>query len=178
MNSLIEKARNRDNEAITELFLSMQKELYAISKTRLNNEDDINDAIQETMLSVYKNIHKLREPSFFKTWVIRILINNCNSIYRKNFIYNGFKELVSIPEFNDSNESEQISDIDEKLDFFILIKNLNYEERKLITLFYYNKYTTKQISRILSINENTIRTKIQRAKQKLKKMYKEGMING
>ena len=60
MNSLIEKARNRDNEAITELFLSMQKELYAISKTRLNNEDDINDAIQETMLSVYKNIHKLR----------------------------------------------------------------------------------------------------------------------
>lgn len=43
MNSLIEKAKIKDNEATTQLFLEMQKELYAISKTRLKNEDDIND---------------------------------------------------------------------------------------------------------------------------------------
>ena len=172
MNELLEKAVNRDNNAITEIFLNMQKQLYAISRARLQNEDDINDAIQETMLNVYKNIDKVKHTEYLKTWIIRILINNCNLIYRKKILYNKLYELSNI-ENNLFGKDDEISFVDKKLDFFILIKDLNYQERQLITLYYYNKYTTKQISEILDLNENTIRTKILRAKDKLRKKYKE-----
>lgn len=173
---LVERAMKKDNDAITTLFLDMQKELYAISKTRLRNEDDINDAIQDTILCVYKNIQKLKHAEFFKTWVIRILINNCNAIYRKRMIFNTFQDFIDVSAEKRYNKVETISTIDEKIDFFNLINKLNYDERQLLTLFYYNKYTTKQISEILNKNENTIRTQIHRAKKKLKKIYKEDFI--
>lgn len=63
--------------------------------------------------------------------------------------------------------------VNNNLDFFLLIRDLTYEERLILTLYFYNKYTTKQISILLNINENTVRTKISRAKLKLKNKYKE-----
>ena len=65
------------------LFLSIQKDLYCIAKMKINNENDIEDIIQETMLSAYTNLKKLKNNSFFKTWIIRILINKCNQFYKK-----------------------------------------------------------------------------------------------
>ena len=50
---------------------------------KINNENDIEDIIQETMLSAYTNLKKLKNNSFFKTWIIRILINKCNKFYKK-----------------------------------------------------------------------------------------------
>ena len=49
------------------LFLSIQKDLYCIAKMKINNENDIEDIIQETMLSAYTNLKKLQNNSFFKT---------------------------------------------------------------------------------------------------------------
>ena len=49
-----------------------------------------------------------------------------------------------------------------------MIKELKYEERIIIILYYSEKYTTKEISNILKINENTIKTRLSRAKEKIK----------
>ena len=63
------------------------------------------------------------------------------------------------------NEYEDIID---KLDFFKLIEALELEERTLLTMFYLEKYTTLEMSKILKINESTIRSKIKRARDKIK----------
>ncbi len=55
-------------------------EMYLIAKTKLKNEEDIADAIQETIYSCYKNLKKLRDDKLFKTWLIKILINEIPSI--------------------------------------------------------------------------------------------------
>ena len=54
----------------------------------------------------------------------------------------------------------------------MLIKNLDYEEKIILTLYYCSNYTTKEISKILKKNENTIRSKMSRAKIKIKNQYK------
>ena len=59
-----------------------------------------------------------------------------------------------------------------------MIKNLKYEERIIIVLYYAEKYTTKEIAEILSVNENTIKTRLSRAKEKIKTNYKGGQNNG
>lgn len=172
MDKLIKKAINGDKDAFTNIILQMQNELYAISRTRLKKEEDINDAIQETILKAFKNIHKIQNPLFFKTWLIKILINTCNSIYNKRKKYTiSFDSKI----FENTVESynDDIMDVNNNLDFFLLIRDLTYEERLILTLYFYNKYTTKQISILLHINENTVRTKISRAKLKLKNKYKE-----
>ena len=82
MEELIEKAKNNDKRAFSELIISIEKELYLIAKTKLKSDDDIGDAIQEAIYKSYKNLRKLRDNSLFKTWIIKILINECNNIYK------------------------------------------------------------------------------------------------
>lgn len=85
MEELITEAKNENKKAFSELFLSISDDLYKIAKTRIAIEDDIDDAIQETMIEVYKSISKLKDEKRFKKWVIKILINKCNRIYRRKY---------------------------------------------------------------------------------------------
>ena len=66
MEELVERAKNKDKTAFSELIVKVKKELYLIAKTKLNNEEDIADAIQETLLISYKNFKKLRKNEIFK----------------------------------------------------------------------------------------------------------------
>ena len=162
VEELVERAKKGSEDAFNELILLLQNEMYLIAKSKLDNEEDIADAIQETILSCYKNLRKLKNDRFFKTWLIKILINECNKIYRKkkeNDISNYIKY--------DDNYFENIS-------FDILIRNLKKEEKLILTLYYYSEYSTKEIAKILKINESTIRSKIARAKDKLKNQYEGG----
>lgn len=168
MEELIEKAKNSDKRAFAELIIAIEKELYLIAKTKLKNDYDIGDAIQETIYKSYKNIRKLRDNSLFKTWIIRILINECNNIYRKKSKY-----AIS---YEDKEMENYIATNDESgnIEFEILIKNLSSEEKLLLTLYYCSKYTIKEISKITKIKENTIKGKLARARNKIKNQLEEG----
>ena len=85
MEELIEKAQKGDKLAFTKIVLTYKEDLYKIAKTRLDNEADIEDMIQETMLETYKSIRKLKEPAKLKKWMIKILVNRCNKLYRKKY---------------------------------------------------------------------------------------------
>lgn len=179
MEELILEAQKGNDEAYTQLILQVKNDLYKVCKTRLVNEDDIDDAIQETMIQTFKQIKKLREPAKFKSWIITILINNCNNIYRKK---QKFKLVNNLPEYEEYFRKEyQISDIEmteDDLNFYSLIKHLKYEERIIIILYYSEKFTSKEIGGILHINENTVKTTLRRAKQKIKSNYEGGVEFG
>lgn len=156
MEELVEKAKNNDKTAFSELIMTIKKELYLIAKTKLKNDDDIGDAIQETIFKSYKNIKKLRDNSMFKTWLIKILINECNNIYRKKS-----KFTISYEE-NEMEKYLSTNDESENTEFEILIKDLDNEEKLILTLYYCSKYTVKEISKIRRIKENTIKSKMAR----------------
>ncbi len=131
------------------------------------NEDDINEAVQETMIEAYKEIKKLKYNQYFKTWIIKILINKCNKQYRKNK-----KENISY-EYNNLENQIKENEIQTDIDFYIIISKLEYVERIIVTLYYLERYTTKEIAKILNKNENTIKTKLSRAKKKLRRYLEE-----
>lgn len=167
MEELILLAQSGDEEAFTNMILYIKDDLYKIAKSRIVNETDIEDAIQETMIETYKSIKKLNNTSNFKKWVIKILINKCNRIYRRKY-----KTDISIDEYNvERLKSNNIIDVENKLNFYDIIKILNYEERLIIILYYMEDYSVKEIKSILKMNENTINTHLYRARQKLKKNY-------
>lgn len=170
MDELIKKAQCGDKDAFTELVLLIKDELYRISKIRLKKDEDVFDAIQETMIIAFKSIKNLREIQYFKTWIIRILINECNKIYRKKKI----KNEVCFDEIENNIYSEEFK-VDEKLNFEFMCKNLKYEDRIIIVLYYMERYTDKEIGEILKLNENTVRTKRNRTKEKIRKILEGGV---
>ena len=165
MEELVEKAKKGDNKAFSELIIGLENDLYKIAKIRLNDENNIEDAVQETILDAFKHIRKLRNNKFFKTWIIRILINNCNQIYRKNSKENFVDEsILENKYFSEDNTKE----IDSKLDFFILLEGLNYNEKIAISLYYLYDFSNKEIAKILRIPVGTVKNRISRARKKIK----------
>lgn len=175
MEELIIRSKNGDEEAFTELILSMKNDLYKISKTRLNDDNDISDAIQETMINAYKHLKKLKDNTNFKSWIIKILINECNKIYKRKSKKQKLFEKITIEE-NLSKLDNSINSINSKMDFELLINKLNYEEKLIVTLYYNNKYSCNEIANILNMNINTVKSKLSRAKDKVKKSYKGGVF--
>lgn len=174
MEKLVLKAMQGDDAAYSELISIIQNDLYRVAKARLNNHEDINDALQQTAIYAYKNINQLREPKYFKTWIIKILINECNKIYHQNYRkISIFDKLLN----KNSEQEKQIVDynsIDDKLDLEHVLNMLNYEDRICIVLFYNSGYSASEIADILCSNENTIRSRISRAKTKIKNLYDKG----
>lgn len=167
MEELINKAKNGDEDAFTTIIITMEKDLYKIARLRLSSEDDINEAVQETIIETFKNLKKLRKVEYFKIWIIKILINKCNHIYKKKK-HNGIFIKYDEENINNLKAPDNSEKILEKLDFEILIQSLNYEERTSLTLYYLENLTTKEISKILKKPDSTIRNQISRARKKLK----------
>lgn len=176
MEELIKKAKKGDKKAFTELILNIQNDLYRIGKTRLSDDNDIGDAIQETMINAYRHIKKLKDDSNFKSWIIKILINECNRIYKGKQTKKNLIEKVTI-DISSSYKKDSIQDSNSNIDFELLIKKLNYDERLIITLFYNSKCSSTEIAEILNMNINTVKSKLKRAKEKIRKNYIGGMYN-
>lgn len=179
MKELIIKAKRGDKEAFTQLILEIKNDLYKITKIKTTKEEDIQDIVQETMLDAYKYIKKLKDPEKFKAWIIKILINNCNKYYKKKYRDSELYDNYNIEFYKENiryNDDQQL--IEDTLDFYEMIKQLKYEERVIIVLYYGEKYTTREIAKILCVNENTIKTRLSRAKEKIRNTYKGGKYNG
>lgn len=165
MEELFLKAKNGDTNAFTQIILSMRNDLYKIAKTRITNDDDIEDIIQETIIATYESLKKVKEPDKLKIWIIKILVNKCNKLYRKKY-----KKDISINEYNLDNYiiMNNQKNIEDDLNFYSLIKDLKYEERIIIILFYMEQYSLEDISKILKMKKNTIKTHLYRGRQNIK----------
>ncbi len=176
MEELIEKIQQGDELAFKQLTQSIENDLYRVARTRLKDDDDIKDAIQNTMMYIYRHSKKIKDREYFKTWMIRILINECNKIYNLNKKNQKlFDKLVIDTGFISYDNS--IQSTNDKINFETIIDKLSYEERIVITLHFNSQYSCSQISKILHTNINTVKSRLTRGTNKLKKFYKEVTFN-
>ncbi len=166
MEELWKKLKDGEEEAFEEIVKMFKKQLLLIAKLRLKDDALADDAVQETFINLFLNIKKIKEYSKLKSWITVVLINNCNNLIKKNKNIELFYEL----DFFHPNEKieEDFQNIDDQIDFLKFIEFLNMEERTIIAMYYSQNYTTKEISDILNIKESTIRSKMLRAKAKIK----------
>jgi len=169
MELLIKKAQNGDKEAFISIINEYIQMMYKVAKTRLSSEEDIGDAIQETILSAYKSICVLKNTSYFKTWLIKILINKCNDIISKN------KKVIYVEDYYESIKNEDLLDgkesIEENIVFNETLNSIDESYKTVIVLYYVSGFNTREISEILKEKEGTIKSRLSRARQKLKEIY-------
>lgn len=172
MDELLEQAIKGDNQAYVELMEILRKDLYAVARARLNNIEDINDAIQETILISFQYLYKLKNKESFKSWVIKILINECNKIYRSNLRQTNITNKMIYN--NDFYSKNEIEIVEGKIDFETLIEPLKYEEKIIVTLYYGNGFTVAEIAKILNTNVHTIKSRLRRLRDKIKIKSEKG----
>lgn len=175
LETAINQAMQNDNEAMSFIIESIHDELYKIAILKLHNLSDAQDAVQEAELSICKNINQLKQKKYFKTWSVKILINECNKIlcYKNKEIDNVRKLLNNYM----GNEYESdIIDAEKRVYINELINKLD-ENDKMILKLYSDGYKIQEISDILNINENTIKTKLKRAKDKIRKTDERVGVN-
>ena len=172
MNDLVLQAKDGNAEAFCKLIKIMENSLYKIAKSKLNNEQDIEDAVQETIILAFQHIKDLKKPEYFKTWLIKILINKCYSIYnsRKQHLTEEYSENINLHMDVENNSVDKVND---SLFFNFLMKQLNDDERIALTLYYVENLTNKEIGNILEEKEGTVKSRISRGRKKLKKYLEE-----
>ena len=153
MEILIYKAQRGDREAFIKAINSCTKQLYKMGKTMRLDDEDIGDAM----------INTLKEPKFFKTWVVRIFINKCNSIL------NSKKKIVLLDDFKAVEEVCEVSSNEELQE---AIEQLKKDYKTIINLYYIMGYSIREISYILEEKEGTVKSKLSRARNELRKIYK------
>lgn len=167
IEELVKQSKNGNKESFSQLIVLIQSDLYRIAMSRLGDENNVQDAIQNTILSAYININQLRNNKYFKTWITRILINECNRLYK-----NSKKDSVILEKY--SNTIKEDSDL--TLDFDSIVGILDEKSKKIFELYYKDELTIKEISKKLNINQNTIKSELSRGRNKIKKSFKNVSI--
>ncbi|WP_373598706.1 RNA polymerase sigma factor [Paraclostridium bifermentans] len=160
MNNLIKKAKKGNEEAFFTLIEDNKVSMYKAAKAILNNDDDIADAIQETVIAAYKNIKSLKNDAYFKTWLTKILINKCKDIIAKN------KDVLTLDEYLEEGYTQEFLS---KFEIEDMLTNLSKEQKLVISLYYISQFNTREISEILKESEGTIKSRLSRARNKIRK---------
>lgn len=158
----------QDTDAFLELMECNTQDMYKVAKAILKNEEDVADAMQETILVCFEKLDTLQYPKYFKTWMIRILINICNNMIRQNQRQCLLGDVY--PEMADPNP------VTSNLEFVELLNALDEKYRLVVVLYYVEGLKIAEISELLGMSKNTVKTRLSRARQNLKKEYEEGNL--
>lgn len=151
--------------------LELEDVLFHVSYGILQNEDDCADAVSEAVLKAYAGRGKLKNPQFFKTWLVRIVMNECYSFLRKRK-----RELPLNEAVTEAVETTPDFVKEEYWELYESMKKLMEKDRICVQLFYMEGYSVKEIATILHIPEGTVKSRLNRARKQLKSNLSDGEI--
>lgn len=161
-SGLIKKARQHDSAAFSQLMQQHGQSMYKVARAILKNDEDVADAMQETALSCWEKIGTLKKEQYFKTWLIRILINHCNTIYKKRsrYVLDQFLPETAAPEAAYAN-----------VEWMELLQCLKEKYRIVIVLYYVEGFRIREIADLLKISESAVKERLSTARRKMERYY-------
>jgi RNA polymerase sigma-70 factor (ECF subfamily) len=146
----------------TLLLTDMRETLYRVSYSRLATPSDRDDAVQETLAKAWAKRKTLRDERYAQTWVIRILINECNNILRQN------KRDISREIMQ-----ERVAPIglDTDIELHDTLFRLPDKQRTTIVLHYMEGFSTREIAQIMGVPLGTVLWRLSKARKELKKFF-------
>lgn len=139
--------------------LESEQTLYRVSKSILGNDQDCEDAVNNAILKAYEKLNSLKEEQYFKTWLIRIVINECNSLRRKQLKFLSFEDVF---------KNKKIDEKEDYNDLYIAIQSLPKKIKVPIVLYYIEGYSVDEIKEILDIPQGTVKSRLSRGRKLLK----------
>lgn len=155
------RAQQEDSHAFEQV---MERTMGLVRKTAfpLVRPHQVDDVVQEAFLTVFKKLHHLQKPEAFQAWLSRIVIHTCHKI-RKQAIASG-----EIPEqISPNDEAHQVAT---RLDLRSALNQLKEEERQVLILREFVKFSYEDIAYVTRLPLGTVRSRIHYARKKLQKL--------
>ena len=146
-------------EQLGQIIIRSEDMLYHVAKTLLYNDADCADAIQEAIVKAFANLHTLRQDSYVKTWLVRILINECYAVMRRE------KRVVSLEDYQPQEQAAEPKDYS---DLYEALGQLSKESRLCVTLYYLEGYSVKETAELLGLSESAVKNRLSRARARLR----------
>lgn len=162
MKQRINRAIKGDQEAFVQLIQEHTQGMYKVARSILGNEEDVADAMQDTIVACYEKIGTLKKPQYFKTWLTRILFNNCNDILRTKK-----REWVGETYVENMHSTTDMAHVE----FTQMLQALDEKYRLIIMLYYVQEFRVKEIAELLQMSVSTVKTRLARGRKALEKMY-------
>lgn len=183
--TLVEKAKQGDVEAFETLIAEHQKRIYNIAFKMIGNQEDALDLSQEVLIKIFKNLHKFHGSAKFSTWVYRVATNTCLDEIKKRRKYTTYSidERIQTEDGDltadipDTAPTPEASAVQKDVQKIIQegIAKLGDEHKKVIILRDLHGFSYEYIAKILKCSEGTVKSRISRARKKLKKILSENM---
>jgi RNA polymerase sigma-70 factor (ECF subfamily) len=173
---LVKRVQARDEIAFREIVDRYQSKVFSIIYGILRNRNDAEDISQQVFTKIYFSINNFDFRSSFLTWIYKITVNECYDYLRKKKV----RKLVYESDFGEEDsvsmersEPDKAKPIDATLaqrDLIVkLLGKVSEEDRRLMLLKEVEGHSVEELAEMTGMNENTIKVKLFRARQKLVK---------
>lgn len=162
MEDLIERARAGDSAAFVELMEGQKSVMYKVARSYLRNDADAADAMSETVLACFEKLGSLRQPQYFRTWLVRILIRKCQDILRDRRRSVPLDEIAQVGRDDPGHA---------RVEFLDLLDSLDEKYRTVLLLYYGEGFTVGEIAQAMDLKVETVKTRLKRARAGFKLAY-------
>lgn len=169
MDDIVEGLQEHDSDALREAMNVYGDKLLRLATTYVKDENMAVDIVQQVFIKLYYKIEQFDNRSSLYTWLYRITINQCKSKLRTWSFRNIFFTDKLPEQKTESNVENIVVDNETSDELYQGILRLDPKYRLVIVLYYYHDFQIDEIANILETNENTIKTRLFRARKKLKK---------
>ncbi len=177
--ALVERFKNGDESAFEELVRAYQDRIYTLCRHMLGDIHDAEDAAQDSFLKAYQHLKSFVPEASLYTWLYRIAVNTCIDYRRKPFWESLFKRFAEGEEYlaeppsgapspDRLYESKQMGDLLRQS-----LARLSPKLRSSIVLKEVEGLSYEEIAEVLDISMGTVKSRIARARDELKKMMKK-----
>jgi len=160
---------------IEEIMNKYGQEILQLVYSYVNNKEVAEDLTQDIFVKCYKSLHTYKGKAKLRTWLWKIAINHC-----KDYLKSWYNKKVIVTENEPAYNRVQNGSVeqtvirnDEDHRLASAVMELPIKHREVIYLFYFEELPIKEIAMLLEVNENTIKTRLRRAKVLLKKGLEE-----
>ena len=161
--------RASDKEAlIHECLVQNYEKYYRMAYSYVFREQDAMDIVQEGAYRAILKSDLLKQPEYVDTWICKIVINEALRFLKKNKLAS--VDMESLPE---QGQEDQVEDIDLQR----ALDKLDEQERAIVVLRYFEEEKIETIGQIMNLNVSTVKSKLYRAMDKLKKYMEAGGVN-
>lgn len=162
--SLVEQAQRGDREAFTRLAFELSDRLFAVAHRILRDFDSAGDALQVTLLRIWRDLPTLRDPGLVEAWAYRVLVRACHDELRKLRRQAPALHLLAV----DGAEDDPAISIADREQLDRAFRTLTTEQRAAIVLQYYRDLTLSEIADVLQVPIGTVRSRLHYAKRALR----------
>ena len=172
---LVRRYKSGDESAFTEIYEESKKMVYVTCLGILNNEQDAEDAMQETYITVYEKLGTLEAENTFVTWLKTIAANKARDKFKVKKNDSSYDDVLATEEYIEGDDNLEnlpdalIMEKDKRDTFYKIIrKELSDEQFQTTLLYYYDELPIAQIAQIMDCPENTVKSKLRLARVKIK----------